>query len=127
MPTLIGSVTAVLGAALVVAPRVATGPLGLTGQESAVRVIGVSDLVLVPGLLRGEPRWPFMIGRAAASLGIAAYLLGVADGASSPGRVRRAAGVMLAVSAMDWLTGVALRSRASRLTLTRRLVVTRAP
>ena len=127
MPTLIGYVTAVLGATLVVAPRVATGPLALSGQERAVRLIGVSDLVLVPGLVRGEPRWPFMIGRAAASLGISAYLLGVAGASSSPGRARRGARVMLAVSAMDGLIGLALRNRASREMFRRRLVVTPAP
>ena len=38
-----------------------------------MRLIGASDLVLVPGLLAGEPRWPFMVGRAALNLGVAAY------------------------------------------------------
>ena len=30
-----------------------TGPLGLDGQDAAVRAIGVSDLVLVPGCCGG--------------------------------------------------------------------------
>ena len=42
-----------------------------------MRLIGAADLVLVPGLLRGEPRWPWMIGRAALNLAMAAYFLGV--------------------------------------------------
>jgi hypothetical protein len=65
MAELAGWATLVAGAALLLAPRRTAGPLGLEGQESAVRVIGVSDLVLVPGLLRGTPRWPWMTGRAA--------------------------------------------------------------
>ena len=72
---LVGWATLVAGAALLVAPRRTTGPLGIDGQETAFRVIGVSDLVLVPGLLRGTPRWPWMTGRAAFNVGDTVYLL----------------------------------------------------
>ena len=59
MPVFAGTVTLAVGVALLAAPRLMTGPLGLDGQEGVVRAIGVSDLVLVPGLLRGSPRWPW--------------------------------------------------------------------
>src|SRR3954453_19386424 len=72
--TVAGWATGGIGCVLVVAPRAATGPLGLVGQDGAVRRIGVSDLVLVPGLLRGRPRWPWMLARAALNLAVARYV-----------------------------------------------------
>jgi hypothetical protein len=109
MPVIVGWVTLVGGAALLAAPRLATGPLGLDGQDLAVRVIGVSDLVLVPGLLRGEPRSPWMVGRAALNLAVAAYLRGVASQSSSPRLVKGTAGVFICLTAIDGATGLALR------------------
>jgi len=112
-PTFVGGVTLVAGAVLVVAPRSATGPLGLKGQEAAMRAIGLSDLVLVPGLLRGNPRWPWMIGRAALNLGLAAYLHGVAPQSSYPEGLKGGAGVLLGLTAVDGATGLALRRAGS--------------
>ena len=84
MPALVGVITLAAGALLAAAPQLTTKPLGLEGQETPVRLVGLADLALVPGLLRGEPRWPWMVGRAALNLGQAAYFLGVADRSSSP-------------------------------------------
>ena len=101
MPTVVGAITLVAGAALIAAPQLATKPLGLEGQETAMRLIGASDLVLVPGLLRGNPRWPFMVGRAALNLGVAAYF----DGVSARGP----AAAFVALTAVDGATALALR------------------
>jgi hypothetical protein len=101
--------TLVAGAALVIAPRHATKPLGLEGEELAWRLIGVSDLVLVPGLLRGNPRWPWMMARAAFNLGDAVYLLRAASRSSSPGKTRAGAAVMAAMTAIDGATAFELR------------------
>jgi hypothetical protein len=109
MPTLVGCVTLAAGLALIAAPRLATGPLGLEGQETAMRAIGVSDLVLVPGLLRGSPRWPWMVGRAALNVVVAGYLHGVASQSSEPGLVRGGAGAFVALTALDGATALALR------------------
>jgi hypothetical protein len=109
MPTFAGYVTLGIGAALLAAPRLVTGPLGLEGQEAAVRAIGVSDLVLVPGLLRGSPRWPWMLARAAFNLGDAAYLHRTAPQSASPQAMKAGAGVMLALTAIDGATALALR------------------
>jgi hypothetical protein len=109
IPAAVGCITAAFGVALVVAPRLGTGPLGLEGQESAMRAIGASDLLLVPGLLRGNPRWPWMIGRAAANLAVAAYLHGVADRSSKPDLVRGAARAFVGLTVMDGGSGLALR------------------
>jgi hypothetical protein len=113
MPVFVGVVTLAIGGALVVAPRLATGPLGLEGQETAVRAIGASDLILVPGLLRGRPRWPWMIGRAAANLAVAAYLHGVTPQSSKPQLATGTAATMLALTAVDGATGLALRRAGS--------------
>jgi hypothetical protein len=104
-----GWATLVIGGALVVAPRRTTDPLGLEGEEVAFRVIGVSDLVLVPGLLRGSPRWPWMVARAAFNLGDAAYLLRAASRSSSPAQVRAGAAVMAALTAIDGTAAYQLR------------------
>jgi len=109
MPAFVGCATLAIGAALAVAPGRLTGPLGLDGQETAVRALGLSDLVLVPGLLRGRPRWPWMIGRAALNLAAAAYLHGVASQSSSPALVNGGAGVLAGLTVVDGATGLVLR------------------
>jgi hypothetical protein len=109
MPTFVGAATLAIGAALTAAPGLATGPLGLRDQDAAMRAIGVSDLVLVPGLLRGEPRWPWMAARAGLNVVVATYLLGVAGQSSAPRATRGLAGVMLALTAADGATAMSLR------------------
>ena len=112
MPVFVGCVTLAIGAALAVAPGRAAEALDLDGQQMALRAIGVSDLLLVPGLLRGSPRWPWMVGRAALNLAIAAYLRGVAPQSSSTGILNGGAGVLVGLTAVDGATGLALRRAA---------------
>ena len=65
--------------------------------------------MLVPGLLRGEPRWPWMVGRAALNLAMAAYLMGAATQSRRPhGERRRRA--LLGLTVVDGATGLALAS-----------------
>jgi hypothetical protein len=109
MPAFVGGVTLAAGLSLLAAPRRTAALLGLEGQEPALRAIGASDLVLVPGLLRGSPRWPWMVGRAALNLVLAAYLHGVAEQSSSPDALRAGAGLFLGLTAVDGATGLALR------------------
>jgi hypothetical protein len=109
MAELAGWATLAIGVGLIVAPRRTTGPLGLEGQEAAFRALGVSDLVLVPGLLRGTPRWPWMTARAALNVGDAAYLLWAARRSSSPAKVRAGAAVMAALTVIDGATALQLR------------------
>ena len=109
----VGYVTLAAGAALAAAPGRVTGPLGLDGQDMAVRAIGLLDLVLVPGLLRGSPRWPWMVGRTALNVATAAYLHGVAPQSSSPGVLNGAAALLLGLTAVDGVAGLALRRAES--------------
>ena len=60
-----------------------------------MRLLGAADLVLVPGLLAGRPRWPWMAARAALNLAQAGWLAGAAAGDGRSGaraRRRRGAG-----------------------------------
>lgn len=101
--------TLAVGTALLTAPRLVTRPLGLEDQDGAVRAVGVCDLILVPGLLRGRPRWAWMLARAAFDVGDAAYLQRVAPRSSSEGLVRAGAAVMLGLAVVDGATALALR------------------
>jgi hypothetical protein len=98
MPTFVGLTTLVIGAALVARPQFASR---LELDDTAVRLIGLSDLVLVPGLLKGEPRWPWMIARASANLAVAACL--------HPHPLSK---VMLGLTVADGATGLTLRQAA---------------
>ena len=109
MPALVGVITLAAGTVLAAAPQLATKPLGLEGQETPMRLVGLADLALVPGLLHGEPRWPWMFGRAALNLGQAAYFHGVADRSSSPQVVRAIGSGLAALTLADGATGLALR------------------
>ena len=113
LPVFVGCVTLAAGAGLALAPSRVTGPLGLEGQDMAVRAVGLADLVLVPGLLRGRPRWPWMVGRAALNVATAGYLHGVAPQSSSPGVLNGGAGLLLGLTAVDGFAGLALRRAGS--------------
>ena len=68
----VGVVTTVMGGALATAPARVGALVGLTSPQAAL-VVGVADLVLVPGLLRGQPRWPWLAARAGLNLAIIGY------------------------------------------------------
>jgi hypothetical protein len=90
----VGLITTVVGGALTAAPA-RVGPLmGLTDPRAA-SVVGLADLALVPGLLRGRPRWPWLAARAGLNLAIVGYA------AVTTRRNRRA---LLAVAALTAAT-----------------------
>jgi hypothetical protein len=109
-PQLVGWVTLAAGAGLVAAPRLTAGPLGLGGGDhAALRALGAADLVLVPGLLRGEPRWPWMAARAALNVGQAAVLLRLGRRSTAPKAVWATAAALAGLTAVDVPTALALR------------------
>lgn len=67
----VGCITAVIGAVLVAAPGRPAQLLGVDPAE--LRRIGFTDLALVPGLLAGRPRWPWMVARVGLNLAITGY------------------------------------------------------
>jgi hypothetical protein len=109
LPTAVGCVTLAAGVALVAAPGRVGAAFGLDGRDAELRAVGAADLVLVPGLLAGRPRWPWMAGRAALNLAQAAYIASIAGRSSSPAVVRATAGALAGLTAIDGPTAVALR------------------
>ena len=109
----VGCVTLAAGLLLIAGPGRLSGLLGLEGQEPALRVIGASDLVLVPGLLRGRPRGPWMIRRAPRKHGHPPNQRGVAPQSSSPEGLNGGAGLLLGLTVVDGATGLALRRAGS--------------
>ena len=90
----VGVITTVIGGALTAAPA-------LTSPQAA-RVVGLADLALVPGLLRGRPRWPWLAARAGLNLAIGGYAV------VTPRRNRRAFVAVAALAAATLSDLVAL-------------------
>jgi hypothetical protein len=108
----VGLITAVIGAAIALAPARA-GQLMRIDDENGLRAIGVADLALVPGLLAGTPRWPWMAARAALNLAMAAYLLDRAR-EQNAARPRAAAAALGALTVGDSRVAWALRRNVSQ-------------
>ncbi len=68
----VGVITSVIGGALTLAPG-RVGPLVGVDSPQAALVVGLADLALVPGLLRGRPRWPWLAARAGLNVAILSY------------------------------------------------------
>jgi hypothetical protein len=109
MPRTVGAVTLAAGAALVAAPGATTRALHIEGEEAAVRLVGAADLALVPGLLLGRPRWPWMTARAALNLVQAGWLASAARRSKSPLLARGSAAALAALTLVDGPVAVALR------------------
>ena len=69
-----GAMTAVLGVALLAAPRTVAEATGVS-DERTLRVIAVTDLTLAPGLLLAGRKRGWLLARAAANLVAAGLLL----------------------------------------------------
>jgi hypothetical protein len=93
----VGLVTTIAGAALTAAPNRA-GPLVGLADPFAARLVGLADLALVPGLLRGRPRWPWLAARAALNMTIIGYALQSARGNR---RAQAAAAALVAATFSD--------------------------
>lgn len=111
--TTVGVVTALIGGALVTAPGSA-GPLMGLREPARARWVGLLDLGLVPGLVAGRPRWPWMAARAAANLATVAYCAASARGTEDVGRVRVVGLVLTAATLADAAAAVTLRRNRTR-------------
>lgn len=108
--TTVGFATALIGSALVVAPT-AAGPLMRLTQARGARIVGIADLVLVPGLLVGRPRWPWTAARATLNVIISIYVLRLSstDDQAGQQQARVVAGALAAATIADSVTTAALR------------------
>jgi hypothetical protein len=73
-----------------------------------MRVVGLADLALVPGLVRGKRRWPWMAGRGVLNLLIAVYIRWLAqreDSTSARVVALILVGLTLADGTLGWRLG----------------------
>ena len=111
-PVFVGSVTLATGVALVAAPGVLTRRWGSRATTPPCGRSGWPTSCWCPACCAGTPRWPWMVGRAALNLAMAAYLMGAAKQSSSPGIANAGAGALLGLTVVDGATGLALRASA---------------
>jgi hypothetical protein len=100
----VGVLTVAIGAALTAAPNRAGPVVGLADPRAA-RLVGLADLALVPGLLRGRPRWPWLAARIGLNVTIIGYAVGTARGNR---RSRICAAALMAATVSDLSPLVAL-------------------
>jgi hypothetical protein len=105
----VGIITLFIGLALVLAPSKAGRLLQTGDHPAALRLIGASDLVLVPGLLVGRRRLRWLTARAGLNLVIAAYCLWIVRREKAVGAKVGAVAMVVATLA-DSRTIVVLRS-----------------
>lgn len=108
----VGAATLLIGGGLLVAPG-RFGPLVGLSRPLSTRVVGALDLALVPGLLAGTPRWPWLTARAALNVATAAYTLNQARSSSTNStRARTFALGLLVATVADSTAARASRRRA---------------
>jgi hypothetical protein len=73
----VGVATSIIGVVLLAAPDRVGPPMGLDDRRAA-RLVGLADLVLAPGLIRGRPRWPWLAARVGLNMTIIGYAIGTA-------------------------------------------------
>lgn len=104
----VGIVTLLIGIALVAVPSRAGRLLRTGDHPTALRIIGASDLALVPGLLVSRRPWRWMAARAGLNVVIAAYCLWLARREGTVG-AKIGAAAMVAATVADSRTIAALR------------------
>jgi hypothetical protein len=104
--TAAAAVSLVVGSILLVVPPTAGRALGVNSAQRTLRMIGVVDLALAPGLYLGRPRWPWLVARAASNPIIATVAM--ADARSV--RARVIAGGLIGATIIDLRTVARMRS-----------------
>jgi hypothetical protein len=110
---IVGLTTLPIGVAILIAPERVGRALRLGDHPSALRAIGVADLALVPGLLAGRRRLPWMAARAGLNVAIAAYCVRLAGSEGNVGP-KIAASAMVLATVADARTILALRRGEDR-------------
>lgn len=103
----VGASTAVVGAALFGAPA-SVGARVWIAKPSSARVLGAVDLAMVPGLVAGRPRWPWMAARVIANLGTAGWYQRIGNDTPGQRGPKVVAAALVAVSIPDLAVVAAL-------------------
>ncbi|MER7556112.1 hypothetical protein ABTZ46_04170 [Nocardioides sp. NPDC126508] len=109
----VGMATLPIGAAILLAPERVGRTLKLGDHPAALRLIGAADLALVPGLLAGRRRLPWMAARAGLNVAIAAYCAHLARSEGNVGP-KIAASALVVATVADARTILALRRSERR-------------
>lgn len=104
-----GAVTLVAGTALTLAPARFGKLVGMEDRPGVMRAIGITDLVVAPGLLAARPRWPWLIARAALNAGLVATARNYRSELGER-NARIGAGLFAALTVVDGCAAVTLRS-----------------
>lgn len=110
----VGWVTLGFGAALTVTPRRSAAVLGLGDRPELATVVGLTDLVVGSGILRGRRRWPWMAARAALNLALAGCYATEASRAGGDSRARAGTIAMVSLTVVDTALTLALAARPPR-------------
>lgn len=108
--TVAGLVTLAIGAALTAAPTRTALAMGLGDRPGTARTMGIVDLALAAGLLRGSPRWPWMTARSAFNVLIAAQYRAEYRAGSRRSKARAGAAAMAVLTVVDGALAVALKA-----------------
>ncbi len=100
----VGTATLAIGATLLGFTDRASSAAGLHDRR-ATQAIAIADLALVPGLLLGRPRWPWMAARGALNLVIATRLA-----TAGTVRARVIAGALIGLTVGDTAVAATLRA-----------------
>lgn len=103
----VGVLTTFIGGALAIDPERSARAVRLR-DTTGLRAIGIADLALVPGLVAGRPRWPWMLGRGALNVAIIAFMLRRPADADTPKR-RLLAAALGTVTVQDLRVAAVLR------------------
>ncbi|ASO18825.1 hypothetical protein FHR81_001089 [Actinoalloteichus hoggarensis] len=101
LTTGVGVITLALGTALTVAPERAATALRLGGDRTAARTIGVADLVIGIGLLRGRRTAAWMTARTALNLVLASRYRAEARRPDGLAGARLGAAAMIGLTVVD--------------------------
>ena len=107
--TTAGLVTVVVGVALTLGPARCGQPIGMADHPSVMRAIGITDLLVAPGLLAGRPRWPWLLARAALNAGLVAGAMKY-RGELGDRNSRVGAGTFALLTVVDGAAAATLRS-----------------
>lgn len=107
--TTAGMVTTVAGVALILAPARCGARIGMEHHAGVLRTIGITDLIVAPGLLAGRPRWPWLLARAALNVGLVAVTWNYRDDLGDL-RSRIGVGQFAVLTVIDGASAAVLRS-----------------
>ncbi|MGC4748531.1 hypothetical protein ACLQ28_23195 [Micromonospora sp. DT201] len=111
LANVVGFVTLGFGVLLTAMPRRSAAALGLGDRPVLAGAVGLTDLVVGSGVLRGRPRWPWMAARAALNLALTGCYAAEANRPGGNRRARTGAIAMASLTVVDATLALALATQ----------------